>query len=169
MLLLRSLQHVLQALLLREEPAHRRVVLFAQVLAILCSSQRRWKTGNRGDETMNPGTPCVACHEKRSGTKFAFAGTVYATLHEEEDCYGISDGGTVEVTDKNGKVFSAPINEAGNFMLFVEAGPVAYPARVKVIQNGQSRPMVTEIAHGDCNLCHSELGTSGAPGRVLIP
>jgi hypothetical protein len=26
-----------------------------------------------------------------------------------------------------------------------------------------------EVEDGDCNTCHSQSGTDGAPGRILIP
>ncbi|MGQ0503700.1 MAG: hypothetical protein ACT4TC_00095 [Myxococcaceae bacterium] len=138
---------------------------------LVCTSNVRWKTGNKGDETMNPGTPCITCHDGRGkGTNLLFAGTLYPTLHEPDDCFGVTDGGAVvEVTDKNGKVVTAAINASGNFLAGDGAAPIVFPAKVKVIAGAKTRQMMSEISHGDCNLCHTAAGAFNAHGRVILP
>jgi cytochrome c553 len=145
--------------------------------AIVCSSGRTVGTSENAD--MAPGQTCIACHEYTNAggdgmeaPSFAFAGTVYATAHEPDDCAGgpIPPGGEraeVEVVAADGQRYVAPVTEGGNFML--EDTAIAFPIQATVRFQGRSRAMVQSQLLGDCNLCHSVEGVSGAPGRIMLP
>ena len=67
------------------------------------------------DHDMMPGTSCGTCHYYGgAGYPFDVAGTVYATAHEPDDCYGASDV-TVVVTDATGKDHALAVSKAGSF------------------------------------------------------
>jgi hypothetical protein len=141
--------------------------------ALVCTSNRFYATDDgeeEGSASMRPGGQCVGCHRRTGdGPELLFGGTVYPTLFERNDCNGAPlAGGSVELTDGAGVVVSAPINNAGNFFTRLNAA-FAFPARVRVLASGRERRMLSPAPHGDCNVCHTERGASGAPGRVLAP
>jgi hypothetical protein len=39
----------------------------------------------------------------------------------------------------------------------------------KLTYLGRERIMATAQTSGDCNLCHTQSGTSAAPGRIILP
>jgi mono/diheme cytochrome c family protein len=122
--------------------------------------------------TMYPGEACVSCHVSNGGPKLAFAGTVYPTAHEPNDCKGVAvNGASVQVTDSANKTYSATVQTNGNF--YMRAPPsLVPPYTVKLTYQGRERDMtglVTPPTDGDCNACHTETGTNGAPGRILLP
>ena len=124
---------------------------------------------------MMPGSACRSCDAvggKASGKSWDISGTVYATAHEPDDCNGSSASGvTVVITDKNGGVTTLPVNSVGNFwhndLLGFAAIPKLYTA--KVVSGGKTREMIGAQTDGDCNKCHTESGTSLAPGRIMFP
>lgn len=121
---------------------------------------------------MYPGEACVSCHVSNGGPKLAFAGTVYPTAHETNDCKGVAvTGASVQVTDSANKTYSATVQTNGNF--YMRAPPsLVPPYTVKLTYQGRERDMtglVTAPTDGDCNSCHTETGTNGAPGRILLP
>lgn len=133
-----------------------------------CTSGARWKLGDQRSPLMYPGRACNACHESRIDTpRFSIAGTVYPTGHEPDNCNG-AIGATVEVTDAAGTVFSMVSNDAGNFMLPLSDNPV-FPIHARVIVGDTMRAMAGAVPTGDCNGCHTQDGTSSAPGRVVLP
>ncbi len=136
----------------------------------VCTSGKMWTKGDHGSSKMLPGRACNKCHAKEEPEKvYGFAGTVYPTAHEPNNCYGVgSDVATVEVTDANGVVRTATTNSAGNFR---RSGNIAFPATVRVLSNGQELKMVSPLQQGDgdCNLCHTQDGTENAPGRIILP
>ena len=77
----------------------------------VCSSNLYWDKMTVG-WNMAPGEPCVACHMKYPGTDatkyLSFAGTVYKTAHEPDDCYGVGHSdltegpATIEITGLRG-------------------------------------------------------------------
>jgi cytochrome c553 len=133
----------------------------------VCSSGSYWKDGE--GPKMRPGDTCVSCHAREEDApKFNVGGTVYPTGHEPNLCDGVR-GVTVELTDANGAVHTYETNSAGNFSNFEEA-QVAMPYTAKLVaSNGRTRSMLTPQTSGDCNSCHTEAGTQGAPGRILMP
>jgi hypothetical protein len=123
----------------------------------------------REGNSMAPGQACVACHSRsREAPLFAIAGTVYPSGHEPDNCMG-SAGAQVVITDASGAVFTLNTNSAGNFSYSGRNGPVALPYRAKVVLNGRERAMSATQQSGDCNSCHSQSGSSGAPGRIALP
>ena len=119
---------------------------------------------------MAPGEACNSCHAT-SGSVFAIAGTVYPTAHEPNDCLGTDEGSygpiSLIVTDSNQQKSTITVKQGGNFLSTF--GAFALPYRVKVVSGGKERAMATAETNGDCNACHTEAGTNGAPGRIVAP
>jgi mono/diheme cytochrome c family protein len=151
---------------------------------LTCTSGTFWtEDDDEGSKLMTPGRACIACHalaNRREGKPkdddddddddeapaFTAAGTLYPTLHEPEDCFGVGNGAQVIVEGADGKVLALAVNRAGNFM--TEA-PMALPYRVKVVRAGKELVMKAPATSGDCNACHTSIGASEAAGRVLSP
>jgi mono/diheme cytochrome c family protein len=125
-------------------------------------------TYTRGHSTkMRPGGACNGCHASDEGPIYGIAGTVYATAHEPDNCNGSSDPNVrVVITDANGQDITLSVNSAGNF---VYPARVATPYTAKIVNGAKTRLMVGPQTDGDCNGCHTEQGTSKAPGRIMIP
>jgi hypothetical protein len=141
----------------------------------VCTSGTMWTKGDSGSELMHPGLACMSCHKllgKATGKTFDVGGTVFPTAHEPDNCDGVGvSGATVVITDAGGQEHSLPVNAAGNFYhnnLF-GLGNFALPIRAKVVYNGKERVMATAQMSGDCNSCHTEKGSSNAPGRIMLP
>lgn len=118
---------------------------------------------------MHPGGTCLDCHNTQDGPTLTIAGTVFPTMTELDDCNGTNAGSTlsVVVTGSDGNVVSIPVNEVGNFYTKVR---VAFPFHAKVVSsNGKQLTMTDAQSSGDCNACHTSVGASGAPGRILAP
>ena len=55
-----------------------------------CSSKSTWTGGLRGSSEMTPGRPCIACHVTvPQSPQYTVAGTVYANVHDPDDCNGV--------------------------------------------------------------------------------
>jgi hypothetical protein len=141
-----------------------------------CSSGAKWTKGNKGSSSMHPGGTCISCHASNfDAPKFIFAGTVYKTGHEPDDCNGVNgstdaSGAQVIVTDANGQVFTAAVNKVGNFLGYPVSGKTfKTPYTARVVFNGKERAMGEHQTSGDCNSCHTEAGTKDAPGRIALP
>lgn len=133
----------------------------------VCTSNQRWTGGNRESPNMRPGGTCITCHSMRGGPAYTIAGTVYPTAHEPNDCNGGASGTLkVVVTDANQKVTEISVNGVGNFYSRVN---LAAPFFVKVTNGTKERVMAGSLTAGDCNTCHTETGTNGAPGRIMAP
>ncbi len=140
----------------------------------MCSSGTYWNAASdEGSRNMMPGATCIACHSRSSeAPRFVVAGTVYPSAHEPDNCSGGTLGmgtATVEVTDATGQVFTMNVSSAGNFFMEARAGSVTLPVTARVHYAGRVRAMTTPAASGDCNSCHTESGTMGAPGRIMLP
>lgn len=142
-----------------------------------CVSGRYWAFGDRGNNHMHPGRDCIGCHARtQHGPRFSVAGTLFNAGHEVDDCLGFDSdaqagqSAEVELTDATGRRLFVVANRVGNFYTTV---PLRFPLqRVRVFSpGGQVREMGAPAPHGDCNACHTRLGTitaSGeAPGRVI--
>jgi hypothetical protein len=131
-----------------------------------CSSNQRWSRGE--GSTMAPGQSCISCHSQDEGPRHAFAGTVYPTAHEPDNCLGVNGSSSVQVviTGADGRILTLPVNRSGNFAIRTR---VATPYTAKVVSNGKERQMATPQTNGDCNSCHTETGSNKAPGRVMTP
>lgn len=163
----------------------------------ICTSHKTSVINNAGP-AMGPGENCMdsQCHGDLTWNKaFAFAGTIYPTAHEPDDCVGSKGTGalSVAVTDKNGKRATAKVipasgaafGSAGNFYFFLydhngnkvlEPGPMA---NVVVTGANGTRAMSETAPSGSCNECHTQKGNlpdsykpgfkSTAPGRIMAP
>ena len=130
----------------------------------VCSSGQ-YSTATEGP-SMKPGQACIACHTANGQRTWSAMGTVFPSLHEPNDCEG-SNGVIVELTGANGQVVTGTTNRAGNFLF--NATSLTKPWSVKVKANGLERAMGGTITTGDCNSCHTQVGSSGAPGRIASP
>lgn len=154
----------------------------------VCTSGRWWTEGDdEGDELMTPGQACIGCHTKENrgehgkpdededdddeddeeleAPAFTAAGTVYPSLHEPDDCFGLSGGAQVVLVGADGVKQTLAVNRAGNFMT---ERPLALPYTASVVRNGKTRAMKAAQTDGDCNGCHTATG-GDAPGRILAP
>lgn len=130
---------------------------------------------------MAPGEACIACHTGQSkatdpATTFWVAGTVFPSGRESSDCKGVGAGVTVTITDADGKKYDLTPNAAGNFALpkVVDQFPIAaatfkYPYTAVVKTAAGERAMGGAQTDGDCNACHGEPPSGGAPGRIVVP
>ncbi len=126
-----------------------------------CSTNTYWTMGNTPSPLMRPGAACVACHPAQN----VFAGTVYATGHEPDDCNGAA-GVTVIITDATGATQTLVTNDAGNFSTGTS---VTFPIHAQLVTSTGTRSMVHAQTSGDCNACHTQAGANGAPGRIVTP
>ncbi len=138
---------------------------------VMCSSGTHWTRNNHGSESMHPGMACISCHVQMGQQRelpFTMAGTVYPSAHEPDDCNGASGTTGVEVViiGADGHVVTITPNSVGNF--FSESA-VTLPFTATVNYQGRSRAMIGPQTSGDCNTCHTETGTSSAPGRIMLP
>ena len=146
-----------------------------------CTSGTTWTGGLRESPLMQPGEPCVACHQKGEAPRLAFGGTVYPSAHEPSQCYGANgtasaQGAEVMLVDAAGLTFTATVTAAGNFFVRATA-PLTPPLRTKVAFLGRERVMIAAVPDGDCNACHTQKGTTTvttpgslpAPGRIILP
>jgi hypothetical protein len=129
---------------------------------------------SEGPEMM-PGRTCIACHIEQNTTSgegdapvFAFAGTVFPSGHEPDDCIAsASEGAEVVVLDAKGQEFRAAVGRTGNFD--ADGVGLTFPITAKVVYQGRERLMKDPQDSGDCNHCHTAAGAFKAPGRVLLP
>jgi hypothetical protein len=138
----------------------------------VCTSGKRWTMGNQGSPEMHPGNACNACHQVNGGPNLRFAGTVFPTAHEDNDCNGVAPPPalSVVVTDSRNNTFTMPVNAAGNFSLESQGGqPPKAPFKAKVTDGTKTRAMNGSVTAGDCNSCHTAFGANGAPGRIMAP
>ena len=138
----------------------------------VCTSGSNWLWGDSGSWNMLPGGNCIQCHAAEGeGPRFQLAGTVYPTAHEPANCNGANgtgvDGAVVVATGANGVEVRIPTNAVGNFAAWSTGLTFPYTARVEY--QGRTRAMIAPQTSGDCNTCHTLAGTSGAPGRVMLP
>jgi cytochrome c553 len=136
-----------------------------------------WTRGDRGSQVMHPGRTCVSCHAANGATSassfpplFQFAGTVFPTAHEPDECNGLPGGAKVVVRGADGRELVAPVNAAGNFFYAGSPSDLVMPFTAKVVTaDGKERPMQGAQRSGDCNSCHTQDGERGAPGRIVAP
>lgn len=137
-----------------------------------CSSGSYWQGNDTGAPWMMPGAPCITCHRKHytRAPLFTVAGTVFPTAHEPDKCYGVANStdAKIIVTDANGQELPPiPVAYHGNFGMILNG--LALPYRAKLVVGATERVMLTPQTNGDCNACHSQAGTQGALGRIILP
>jgi len=163
---------------------------FAGCLGISPEEARRRSIGD-GDEDReeehNPGTPCLACHDRDfnpGDDVFAVAGTVFLQV-EDPDTMGLA-GVSVFVRDARGREFEAITNDAGNFMFEVKERDreriemrgqgktrlsfwPEYPLETWIEQGGIEQRMETLIERdGSCATCHDGDPSARSVGRVFL-
>jgi hypothetical protein len=135
-----------------------------------CTSKKTWTQGTNGSASMEPGMACISCHNRGGGEapRFAIAGTVYPTAHEPDLCNGAngSNGAQIVITGADGKSVTVTANGVGNFS---SNAAVAMPYQAKITYMGRERLMIAAQTSGDCNSCHTQVGATMAPGRLLLP
>lgn len=133
-----------------------------------CTSGATWTLGDRGSQLMHPGMACITCHAKSfRAPKYKIAGTVFPTAHEPDNCVSKVSGLQVVITGADGKVTTLTPNSSGNFFTLAT---IAMPYSAKVVAaDGRERAMAAKQSNGDCNSCHTQSGTSSAPGRIIGP
>jgi hypothetical protein len=117
---------------------------------------------------MAPGLACVSCHVATGAGKLNFAGTVFPTLHEPDNCIGASAGLQVIITDAQGSDHPLGVNSSGNFYDNSLLG-FSTPYKARVVGAAGTVAMVSTQTSGDCNSCHSAAGSQGAAGRIVGP
>jgi hypothetical protein len=132
---------------------------------VMCTSGTMWTSGDHGSSRMHPGAACIDCHDSNFGPSLSFAGTVYPSAHEPDDCNGAS-GIQVVITDADGIPHTLNTNAAGNFY---STSNYSLPFTAKVVSGGAERAMIAPQMTGDCNSCHTQDGTMDAPGRIVAP
>jgi hypothetical protein len=127
-----------------------------------------WTGGNRESASMNPGMACISCHSSGEGPRFSIAGTVYPTGHEPDRCNSSvgTDGARIVIIGADGQMVTLTPNAVGNFS---SNAAVKTPFQAKVTYQGRERLMLTPQTSGDCNSCHTQNGTTAAPGRITVP
>lgn len=157
----------------------------AGVPMVTCLTNQSWSSASRYLESpdMNPGLACRSCHDGQnfkgqnpSARSFRrllpwFAGTLYADPNQKDFCNSNAPADiTVEIIDNTGHVqlVLRPYVRSGNFLSDqLMTAPTWLPYTAKVKRNGVVvSEMTTPQMNGDCNVCHTELGEQGAPGRV---
>lgn len=150
----------------------------------VCTSKMNWPggeqdVGNLAKDNMHPGRACIDCHTNPvpgadKGPELYFAGTVYPTAHEPDECMGESGQrtpATVEITDSANHIYRLTTTVSGNFYLRPGIGIAApvFPIKAVLKAGGKTRAMVDAVPSGDCNSCHTLRGTMKAPGRIMLP
>lgn len=151
--------------------------------ALTCVSNRTWTQRYDGSPDMNPGMACRACHagqnfngqnpqgERELGRQYWFAGTAFPGRNERDGCLASPPTGvTVQILDADGGVrLTMPVRTtSGNFYdAALRTAPAWLPYTARIVRNGQVvGTMRTPQMNGDCNVCHTERGEQGAPGRI---
>ena len=135
---------------------------------VACTSGQT-NTSSQESADMRPGRACIACHASDGeAPMFTLAGTVYPTFHEPDLCVSQVVSAQVIVTDKAGKKVTMAVSAgSGNFSSYES---IQFPITAEVLDSaGKTRAMATGVGSGDCNGCHTQTGTQGAPGRVRMP
>ncbi|MFO0746000.1 MAG: hypothetical protein U1F43_10040 [Myxococcota bacterium] len=133
-----------------------------------CGTGAWWWGYTIGSENMQPGGKCIDCHDNGKGPHFSFAGTVMSDYDDADECRGIP-GVTVDIIDADGQVALTMLtNAVGNFYSESTAS-IAMPYTARISLGSRVREMTEPTDRGDCNSCHTAVGESDAPGRIVLP
>jgi hypothetical protein len=128
--------------------------------------------------TMNPGEPCIQCHNSSGDAPFpTFGGTVFAEPHAEDNCLPTATEAAalgqaqVILIGSDSSTITLPLTNTLGFANgnFITIQPLPLPYTAKLLYQGKERAMTTPQTSGDCNLCHAVTGVDGAPGRITLP
>jgi mono/diheme cytochrome c family protein len=144
-----------------------------------CSSGSFWDDDDDESPLMHPGAACITCHDAERADDpddddipdLLVGGTVYPTAHEPTDCNGESGVTVVLESMATGTRVEITTNSAGNAELHRSQAPAGLdaPFLVKLVRGDVERVMPIPAPSGNCNSCHTQDGTMGAPGRVVAP
>lgn len=142
--------------------------------ATVCTSDRSWASEGDGRKgrRMNPGKACISCHEREEDDPVVLlGGTVYPTFHEPDLCFGAdASDAKVIITQADDSEITLSLTDTGNFSISAEEqDSLQFPIRARVEWQGRTRAMNTPQDSAECNGCHTENGTHGAPGRIALP
>jgi hypothetical protein len=114
--------------------------------------------GVRTGPLHRPGQPCLTCHGGDGpGPDFAVAGTVYETRGGTTPL----PGAFVVMTDASGETRRSLTNSAGNFYINASEWNPAFPMRVGLVYDNETKDMNTRIGrNGGCGECHQGAGSS---------
>lgn len=124
-----------------------------------------------------PGQPCNVCHGEYgpADSQFVFAGTVYASIWEEEHQKGVPlPDVRVKVFDAKGKAYETGTNCAGNFFIMQSDYKPEWPVWTSLIygmmagqpiEQKMSSPIQRE---GSCATCHADPPSVEAVGHVYL-
>lgn len=136
----------------------------------ICTSNQTWTDGSGGGSSMYPGRACNDCHaDQKPDEIFTFAGTVYPTGHEPDDCYGVPSGVVVALEGADNTIVAVDVGPTGNFS---SKTAITYPATARIVGNGNLLEMPGHILgpeDGDCNYCHTQFGNEDVRGRLVVP
>lgn len=147
---------------------------------LMCSSDRWWDSDDDdGSPRMFPGRACISCHDDERADDpddddipdLVVGGTIYPSLFEPDDCKGADlDDVIIELLAANGETVQLVPNDSGNFLVHRRDAPTLQPPFSVTVRRGDAtRQMGMQAPHGNCNACHTETGSNGAPGRILLP
>lgn len=144
-----------------------------------CSSGTYWDDDDHESPLMHPGAACITCHDAERADDpddddipdLLVGGTVYPTAHEPTDCNGDSGVTVIVESMATGARAEITTNSAGNAVLHRSQAPVGLeaPFLVKLVRGDVERVMPIPAPSGNCNSCHTQNGTMGAPGRIVSP
>lgn len=147
---------------------------------LMCTSGRWWDADeDDGSPHMFPGRACLGCHDDERADDpddddipdLVAAGTIYPSLFEPDNCRGADvDDVIIELLAANGEVTKLRPNQSGNFLVHRRDAPGLQPPFTVTVRRGDTtRSMNMQAPHGNCNECHTEGGSNGAPGRIMLP
>ena len=123
---------------------------------------------NEGNSVVHhQGKNCLECHS------FTSAATIYTELRGKYDTnVGTANGYTVQLLLDNGSTIKyRQGNGHGNVLWKGDAGAVNDFTAQVLDTNGNvvnsSKKNSHNVGRLACNVCHSELGLNGAPGRIV--
>ena len=131
------------------------------------------KTQTTKGEDMNAGRACLSCHKGKPS--LAVAGTVFGVPDQPNSCAAVQpDGGAITgavmtITDGAGTVVEVDVRSKGNFLIKTKDHALVPPYTAKLTWQGRTVEKQVPVGSGDCNICHTQTGSKGASGRIVLP
>ena len=73
------------------------------------------------------------------------------------------------ITDAEGTVVDVEVRAKGNFQIKTKDHKLVPPLLAKLSWDGRSVEKQVPVNSGDCNICHTQTGSKGASGRIVLP
>lgn len=131
------------------------------------------KTQTTKGEDMNAGRACLSCHKGKPS--LAVAGTVFGAPDQPNSCAAVQpdgspiSGAVMTITDAEGTVVDVDVRAKGNFLIKTKDHKLVPPYLAKLTWEGRTVEKQVPVQSGDCNICHTQTGTKGASGRLVLP